>query len=175
MRPKICDGSKGEKGTGKRKPVTLVSTVVIRKTAVHPSSRLPVSMPHTTIRPVPMPIRLSATCTNVKVWIVIPRTMALSHLPIPYLKPLAVPRPLAFGFPAIDKPAAAARHNTPLSTRKPEMSQSGLAKIIDDAFEKRDGVGPATKGEIRDSVDAALGLLDRGEARVAERQADGSW
>lgn len=55
------------------------------------------------------------------------------------------------------------------------MSQSGLAKIIDDAFEKRDGVGPATKGEIRDSVEAALDLLDRGEARVAERRADGSW
>ena len=55
------------------------------------------------------------------------------------------------------------------------MSQSGLAKIIDDAFEKRDGVSPATKGEIRDSVEAALDLLDRGEARVAERQADGSW
>jgi 2,3,4,5-tetrahydropyridine-2-carboxylate N-succinyltransferase len=55
------------------------------------------------------------------------------------------------------------------------MSQSGLAKIIDDAFEKRDGVGPATKGEIRDAVEAALGLLDRGEARVAEKQADGAW
>jgi 2,3,4,5-tetrahydropyridine-2,6-dicarboxylate N-succinyltransferase len=58
------------------------------------------------------------------------------------------------------------------------MSQSGLAKIIDDAFEKRDGVGPATKGEIRDAVEAALDLLDRGEARVAEKQADnanGTW
>ena len=55
------------------------------------------------------------------------------------------------------------------------MSQSGLAKIIDDAFEQRDSVGPATKGEIRDAVEAALELLDRGEARVAERQADSSW
>src|SRR5687767_7914931 len=55
------------------------------------------------------------------------------------------------------------------------MSQSGLAKIIDDAFEQRDGVGPATKGEIRDAVEAALDLLDRGEARVAEKQADSSW
>jgi 2,3,4,5-tetrahydropyridine-2,6-dicarboxylate N-succinyltransferase len=55
------------------------------------------------------------------------------------------------------------------------MSQAGLEKIIDDAFEKRDGVGPATKGEIRDAVEAALNLLDRGEARVAEKQADGSW
>jgi 2,3,4,5-tetrahydropyridine-2-carboxylate N-succinyltransferase len=55
------------------------------------------------------------------------------------------------------------------------MSQSALAKIIDDAFEKRDGVGPATKGEIRGAVEAALDLLDRGEARVAEKQADNSW
>jgi 2,3,4,5-tetrahydropyridine-2,6-dicarboxylate N-succinyltransferase len=55
------------------------------------------------------------------------------------------------------------------------MSQAELEKIIDDAFEKRDGVGPATKGEIRDAVEAALNLLDRGEARVAEKQTDGSW
>jgi 2,3,4,5-tetrahydropyridine-2-carboxylate N-succinyltransferase len=55
------------------------------------------------------------------------------------------------------------------------MSHAGLEKIIDDAFEKRDGVSPATKGEIRDSVEAALQLLDRGEARVAEKQADNSW
>src|SRR3954466_8827072 len=58
------------------------------------------------------------------------------------------------------------------------MSQAGLEKIIDDAFEKREGVGPATKGEIRDAVEAALDLLDRGEARVAEKQADnanGTW
>jgi 2,3,4,5-tetrahydropyridine-2-carboxylate N-succinyltransferase len=50
-----------------------------------------------------------------------------------------------------------------------------LAKIIDDAFEQRDGISPATQGAVRDAVDAALDLLDRGQARVAERQADGSW
>jgi 2,3,4,5-tetrahydropyridine-2-carboxylate N-succinyltransferase len=50
-----------------------------------------------------------------------------------------------------------------------------LAKTIDDAFEKRDGVSPATKGEVRDAVEAALDLLDQGKARVAERQADGAW
>jgi len=55
------------------------------------------------------------------------------------------------------------------------MLQAGLEKTINDAFEKRDGVGAATKGEIRDAVEAALDLLDRGEARVAERQTDGSW
>src|SRR3954469_7924248 len=52
------------------------------------------------------------------------------------------------------------------------MSQAGLEKIIDDAFEKRDGIGPATQGEIRDAAEAALDLLDRGEARVAEKPAD---
>ena len=55
------------------------------------------------------------------------------------------------------------------------MSQAGLEKTINDAFEKRDGVSAATTGEIRDAVDAALDLLDRGQARVAEKQADGTW
>ncbi len=55
------------------------------------------------------------------------------------------------------------------------MSNDELAKTIDDAFERRDTVGPSTKGAIRDAVEAALDLLDRGAARVAERTADGSW
>jgi 2,3,4,5-tetrahydropyridine-2-carboxylate N-succinyltransferase len=55
------------------------------------------------------------------------------------------------------------------------MSNDKLAKIIDDAFEGREKIGPKTKGAVRKAVDAALGLLDRGEARVAEKQADGSW
>ena len=55
------------------------------------------------------------------------------------------------------------------------MSHAELAKILDDAFEKRDGVGPATKGAVREAVDAALSLLDRGEARVAQRGANGRW
>ena len=50
-----------------------------------------------------------------------------------------------------------------------------LAQIIDSAFERRDEVGPATKGEVRDAVDHALDLLDRGAARVAERKTDGTW
>ena len=45
-----------------------------------------------------------------------------------------------------------------------------LAKTIDAAFERRDEIGPATKGEVRDAVEQALDLLDRGAARVAERQ-----
>ena len=48
---------------------------------------------------------------------------------------------------------------------------SDLAKTIDDAFEKRDDVSPTTKGAVREAVEAALDLLDSGEARVAEKQA----
>src|SRR5438105_2941708 len=55
------------------------------------------------------------------------------------------------------------------------MSHAELAKTIDDAFEKRDGIGPSTKGAVREAVEAALELLDRGEARVAERGANGDW
>ncbi len=55
------------------------------------------------------------------------------------------------------------------------MPQSDLAATIDAAFEARDGVGPSTTGAVREAVDASLGLLDRGEARVAERAADGTW
>ena len=51
-----------------------------------------------------------------------------------------------------------------------------LAATIDAAWESRDGIGPGTKGEVRDAVNAALGELDAGRLRVAEKQAaDGSW
>jgi 2,3,4,5-tetrahydropyridine-2-carboxylate N-succinyltransferase len=53
------------------------------------------------------------------------------------------------------------------------MSAADLEKTIDEAFDKRDGIGPTTKGPVRDAVEAALDLLDRGEVRVAERAADG--
>jgi 2,3,4,5-tetrahydropyridine-2,6-dicarboxylate N-succinyltransferase len=55
------------------------------------------------------------------------------------------------------------------------MSQAGLEKTIEAAFAARDKIGASTKGEVREAVDAALELLDRGEARVAERQSDGKW
>ncbi len=55
------------------------------------------------------------------------------------------------------------------------MPHTDLAKTIDAAFEQRDSIDAATKGAVRDAVEAALELLDRGEARVAERQPDGSW
>jgi 2,3,4,5-tetrahydropyridine-2-carboxylate N-succinyltransferase len=55
------------------------------------------------------------------------------------------------------------------------MSHAELAKIIDDAFEQRAGIGIATKGPVREAVETALDLLDRGEARVAERGPNGGW
>jgi 2,3,4,5-tetrahydropyridine-2-carboxylate N-succinyltransferase len=55
------------------------------------------------------------------------------------------------------------------------MSRAELAKTIDDAFEQREGIGPATKGAVRQAVEAALDLLDAGEARVAERSGNGAW
>jgi 2,3,4,5-tetrahydropyridine-2-carboxylate N-succinyltransferase len=50
-----------------------------------------------------------------------------------------------------------------------------LARIIDDAFERRAEINPKTKGPLRKAVANALDLLDSGRARVAERQADGRW
>lgn len=49
-----------------------------------------------------------------------------------------------------------------------------LQPVIEQAWEERDSVGPETKGEVRAAVDRALGLLDSGEARIAEK-VDGEW
>jgi 2,3,4,5-tetrahydropyridine-2,6-dicarboxylate N-succinyltransferase len=48
-----------------------------------------------------------------------------------------------------------------------------LEAVIDRAWEERDKVGADTRGEIREAVDAAIASLDRGEARIAEKQGDG--
>ena len=50
-----------------------------------------------------------------------------------------------------------------------------LARVIDSAWEARDTLSTETKGEVRDVVDAAIDLIDKGEARVAEKGADGEW
>jgi 2,3,4,5-tetrahydropyridine-2-carboxylate N-succinyltransferase len=50
-----------------------------------------------------------------------------------------------------------------------------LAKTIDAAFERREEMGPATAGAVREAVEEALNLLDRGAVRVAEKSADGAW
>ena len=49
-----------------------------------------------------------------------------------------------------------------------------LQSVIDGAWQERDALGPETKGEVRQAVDAAIAALDSGEARIAERQ-DGQW
>ncbi|MBX3530597.1 MAG: 2,3,4,5-tetrahydropyridine-2,6-dicarboxylate N-succinyltransferase [Rhizobiaceae bacterium] len=58
------------------------------------------------------------------------------------------------------------------------MSRSDLAtleKAIEAAWEGVAGINSSTRGEVRDAVETALNLLDRGEARVAQRGADGQW
>jgi 2,3,4,5-tetrahydropyridine-2-carboxylate N-succinyltransferase len=55
------------------------------------------------------------------------------------------------------------------------MSTDKLASIIDEAFDRRDKIGPKTKGAVRKAVNTALELLDTGNARVADRQVDGRW
>jgi len=56
---------------------------------------------------------------------------------------------------------------------KPDFAS--LEKVIEKAFDERDGINTATRGEVRDAVEQSLLMLDRGEARVAEKQADGNW
>ena len=55
------------------------------------------------------------------------------------------------------------------------MSASQLETTINAAFDARDGISTSTKGEIREAVDHALELMDKGELRVAERDANGKW
>ncbi|MDE0925152.1 2,3,4,5-tetrahydropyridine-2,6-dicarboxylate N-succinyltransferase [Aurantimonas coralicida] len=53
--------------------------------------------------------------------------------------------------------------------------RAALETTIERAFEDRDSISASTTGEVRDAVEASLDMLDRGEARVASRKADGSW
>jgi 2,3,4,5-tetrahydropyridine-2,6-dicarboxylate N-succinyltransferase len=49
------------------------------------------------------------------------------------------------------------------------MTVIRLETLIDKAFEDRAKITSATKGDVRDAVEAALDMLDRGKARVAEK------
>ena len=49
-----------------------------------------------------------------------------------------------------------------------------LRSIVERAWDERDSIGPGTKGEVRQAVDAALAALDSGEARIAARE-NGEW
>ncbi|MEN9410558.1 MAG: 2,3,4,5-tetrahydropyridine-2,6-dicarboxylate N-succinyltransferase [Pseudomonadota bacterium] len=55
------------------------------------------------------------------------------------------------------------------------MSYAALEAAIETAWEARDTISPATKGEARDAIEATLKALDSGTLRVAERQSDGNW
>ena len=55
------------------------------------------------------------------------------------------------------------------------MAAATLEKTINDAWEARTEVSPATKGAVREAVDSALELLDSGQVRVAERVSAGTW
>lgn len=56
---------------------------------------------------------------------------------------------------------------------KPDIAS--LEQTIERAFEERDGLGVDTRGEVREAVNAALDMLDRGDVRVAERRDSGEW
>ena len=53
------------------------------------------------------------------------------------------------------------------------MQHHNLEPVIESAFADREAIGFGTKGEVRDAVETALDLLDRGELRVAEKTAQG--
>ncbi|SFI51059.1 2,3,4,5-tetrahydropyridine-2,6-dicarboxylate N-succinyltransferase [Albimonas pacifica] len=55
----------------------------------------------------------------------------------------------------------------------PDLVQ--LEKAVEAAWEARDGITSATRGETRDAIETALDLLDGGTARVAQKGADGTW
>ncbi|MFT3727417.1 MAG: 2,3,4,5-tetrahydropyridine-2,6-dicarboxylate N-succinyltransferase [Terricaulis sp.] len=55
------------------------------------------------------------------------------------------------------------------------MSHADLAAAIDAAWDARETLTPASRGAAVDAIHAALCLLDNGDARVAERGADGAW
>jgi 2,3,4,5-tetrahydropyridine-2-carboxylate N-succinyltransferase len=54
------------------------------------------------------------------------------------------------------------------------MTHASLVSTIEAAWEDRAALTPAAKGPIREAVETALDLLDRGELRVAEKR-EGQW
>jgi 2,3,4,5-tetrahydropyridine-2-carboxylate N-succinyltransferase len=51
---------------------------------------------------------------------------------------------------------------------------SDLQPVIDRGWDERDLISAATKGEVRQAVDAAIAALDSGQARIAEKSG-GEW
>ena len=56
----------------------------------------------------------------------------------------------------------------------PTADIDGLKTTIEAAFEQRATIDTSRKGPVRDAVEAALNLLDKGAVRVAEK-IDGKW
>jgi 2,3,4,5-tetrahydropyridine-2,6-dicarboxylate N-succinyltransferase len=54
------------------------------------------------------------------------------------------------------------------------MSNTQLQQTIETAWDQRETITTATRGQVRDAIETALDLLDKGEARVAEKKG-GSW
>jgi 2,3,4,5-tetrahydropyridine-2-carboxylate N-succinyltransferase len=50
-----------------------------------------------------------------------------------------------------------------------------LKRIVEQAWEDREAVSTATRGEVREAVAETIERLDSGRLRVAERADDGSW
>ena len=57
---------------------------------------------------------------------------------------------------------------------EPAATHSDLQQIIEDAWDRRDSLSPATGAPVRDVVEAALEGLDSGRFRVAEK-IEGRW
>ena len=55
------------------------------------------------------------------------------------------------------------------------FEHAGLERAVDAAWEVRDSINPQTGGPERAAIETALEALDKGAARAAERQPDGSW
>ena len=55
------------------------------------------------------------------------------------------------------------------------MDLDNLKNIINDAFDDISNINTNTKGEIRESVDKTLELLDKGIVRVAEPEGNSKW
>ena len=55
------------------------------------------------------------------------------------------------------------------------MANEDLAAQIDAAWEQRTELNPQSKGAALEAIEAALHLLDSGQARVAERDVGGRW
>jgi 2,3,4,5-tetrahydropyridine-2-carboxylate N-succinyltransferase len=55
------------------------------------------------------------------------------------------------------------------------MSQQDIVAAIEAAWERRDQLSPQSKGADVEAIEAAIDLLDGGQARVVSRGGDGAW